>query len=149
MAYEKLQRAFEAGLFDPELCEVVTPPTDADIDAAAAASGLVFRAEHRALLRAWGGSDLHEIVIHAPAQVREVEGMIEFATDYSGSFFRYAPEESGAVYADDAQSGETIYLAASLPEFIDDFFLGGKGIDFYGEDWVEELKAYGLTASPS
>jgi hypothetical protein len=143
-AYEKLQRAFEAGLFDPDLCEVVPPPTDAQIAQAEAAAGFAFSEDHRALLRAWGGSDLHEIVIHAPAQVHMADGMVEFGADYTGSLFRYAPDEDGAVYADDAQSGETIYLCASLPEFINDFFLGGKGEDFYGEDWVSELKSLGL-----
>jgi hypothetical protein len=146
MAYEKLQRAVDAGLFDPELCEIVTPPTDAEIDAAEAVAGFTFSAEHRALLLAWGGSDLHEIVIHAPDRVHDAEGMIEFGADYSGSLFRY--DESGAVYADDAQSGEVLHLAASLPEFIDDFLLGAKGEDFYGEDWVRELDALGLLRPP-
>jgi hypothetical protein len=146
MAYEKLKRALEAGLFDPELCEIVAPPTEAEIDQAQADSGLTFSTDHRALLREWGGSDFHEILIHAPGQVREAEGMIEFAADYSGSLFRYDSE--GAVHADDAQSGETLYLCASLPEFINDFLLGAKGEDFYGEDWVAELRNLGLAGPP-
>ena len=144
MAYEKIQRAIDAGLFDPELCEIVPPPGDAEIAQAEAAAGFAFSEDHRALLRAWGGSDLHEILFHAPGQVRLADGMVEFGADYSGSLFRYAPEEENAIYADDAQSGETIYLCASLPEFIDEFFLGTKGEDFYGEDWVSELKALRL-----
>lgn len=143
MAYEKLRRAVDAGLFDPELCEIVPPPSEAEIAAAEAAAGFAFRPEHRALLLAWGGSDLHEIIIHSPERVRRVEeGMIEFAADYSGSLFRY--DDEGHVHAEDAQSGELLYLAVSLPEFIDGFLLGEKGEDFYGEDWVRELKALGL-----
>ncbi|HEY4374166.1 MAG TPA: hypothetical protein VGN52_19735 [Burkholderiales bacterium] len=141
MAYEKLRRAVDAGLFDPELCDIVPPPSQADV-AAAEAAGFAFSPEHRALLLAWGGSDLHEIVVYAPQRVRQVEDMTEFAADYSGSVFFY--DEAGHVHAEDAQSGELLYLAASLPEFIDDFLLGTKGEDFYGEDWVRELKALGL-----
>ena len=144
MSYEKIQRALDAGLFDPALCEIVTPPAEEEIDRAESALGVPLNSEHRALLRAWGGSDLHEIIIHGPAQVRLDAGMVEFAADYSGTLFRYDPNEGGAVYADDVQSGETIYLAPSVSVFINDFLLGAKGEDFYGEDWVRELKALGL-----
>ncbi|HEX4328372.1 MAG TPA: SMI1/KNR4 family protein [Burkholderiales bacterium] len=144
MSYEKLRRALDAGLFDPELCEIVPPPSEADIARAEQALGVAFSAEHRTLLLEWGGSDLHEIVIHAPDQVHVNEGLVEFAADYAGNLFHYAPDEGGAVYADDVQSGETIFLAASLPEFINELLLGAKGEDFYGEDWVRELKVLGL-----
>lgn len=143
MAYEKLRHALDAGLFDPELCDIVAPPTEGEISAAEAAAGFPFSADHRALLLAWGGSDLHEIVIHAAPEVHRAEqGMIEFAADYSGSLFLY--DDDGAVHAEDVQSGELLYLAPSIPAFIDDFLLGEKGEDFYGEDWVRELKALGL-----
>ncbi|MDB5807679.1 MAG: hypothetical protein JWN73_5001 [Betaproteobacteria bacterium] len=144
MAYEKLKRALDAGLFDPELCDIVAPPVEADIAHAEQALGVTFSPDHRALLLEWGGSDLHEIVIHAPGQVHVEDGLIEFAADYAGNLFHYAPDEEGAVYADDVQSGETIQLAASLPEFINEVLLGAKGEDFYGEDWVRELKALNL-----
>ena len=145
MTYEKLRRALDAGLFDPELCEIVAPPSEADIAHAEQSLGIAFSPEHRTLMLEWGGSDLHEIVIHAPDQVHMNEGLVEFAGDYAGSLFHYAPDEGGAVYADDVQSGETILLAASLPEFINEVLLGKKGEDFYGEDWVRELHALGLT----
>lgn len=147
MTYEKLKRALDAGLFDPELCDIVAPPVEADIARAEQSLGVTFSAEHRALLLEWGGSDLHEIVIHAPDQVHVEDGLIEFAADYAGSLFHYAPDEGGAVYADDVQSGETIHLAASLPEFINEVLLGAKGEDFYGEDWVRELRALGLVGT--
>jgi hypothetical protein len=144
VTYEKLRRALDAGLFDPELCEIVAPPSEADITRAEHALGITFSLEHRGLLLEWGGSDLHEIVIHAPDQVHVNQGLVEFAGDYAGNLFHYAPGEGGAVYADDVQRGETILLAASLPEFINEVLLGAKGEDFYGEDWVRELKVLGL-----
>lgn len=145
MTYEKLKRACDAGLFDPELCEIVAPPAEAELAQAEQELHLTFSADHRALMLEWGGSDLHEIVIHAPGQVHVNEdGMVEFASDYSGSLFLLAPEEDNAVYVEDAQSGETFRLAASLPEFINEVLLGEKGEDFYGEDWVRELRSLGL-----
>lgn len=144
MAYEKIRRAIDAGIFDPELCDIVAPPTSDQIAQAERALGLPLSEDHLELLRAWGGSDLHEILIHGPGQLHVADGLIEFAADYSGTRFKYAPDEDGAVYADDAQSGETLYLAPSVRAFIDDFLLGAKGEDFYGEDWVRELKARGL-----
>jgi hypothetical protein len=143
MAYEKIRRALDAGIFDPELCEIIAPPTDGEIARAEGALGVALPEELRALLRAWGGSDLHEILFHAPDNLRIADGQIEFAADYSGTRFM-ADAETGAVHADDAQSGETIYLAPSVAAFINDFLLGAKGEDFYGEDWVRELKARGL-----
>ena len=144
MAYEKLRRAFDAGLFDRELCEIAAPPAQEDIAHAEADLGLPISADLRDLLLAWGGSDLHEIRIHGPAELSVAGGLLVFATDYSGSLFMADPEDGGAVYADDAHSGETIYLAPSIGAFVDDFLLGAKGEDFYGEDWVRALKAHGL-----
>jgi hypothetical protein len=143
MAYEKIRRALDAGIFDSELCEIVTPPTDEQIAHAESTLGVALNDELRQLLRAWGGSDLHEILIHDPAQLRRADGLIEFAADYSGTRFM-ADTADGTVHADDAHSGEIIYLAPSVAAFIDDFLLGAKGEDFYGEDWVRELKAHGL-----
>ena len=143
MSYEKISRALDAGVFAADMCEIAKPPVEDDIFRVATALGVTFSEDHVELLRTWGGSDLHEIRIHAPTQLRLVDGLIEFADDYSGSAFKYDPDD-GAVYADDDASGETIYLAASVAEFINDFLLGAKGEDFYGEDWVRELKARGL-----
>jgi len=144
MAYEKLRRAFDAGLFDRELCEIAAPPTREQIEPAEIDLGLPISEDLRELLLVWGGSDLHEIRVHSPAELGVVGGLIAFATDYSGSLFMTDPEDGGAVYADDAHSGETIYLAPTVSAFIDDFLLGAKGEDFYGEDWVRALKAHGL-----
>jgi len=144
MAYDKLRRAFDAGLFDRELCEIAAPPTQQEIDDAESDLGLPISDELRQLLLAWGGSDLHEIRIHSAAELSVIGGLIAFATDYSGSLFMTDPEDGGAVYADDAHSGETIYLAPSVSAFVDDFLLGPKGEDFYGEDWVRALRENGL-----
>ncbi len=143
MGYEKISRALDAGVFAADMCEIARPPAGDEIARAAAELDVNFSEDHTELLRTWGGSDLHEIRIHAPAQLRVVDGLIEFADDYSGSVFKYDPDD-GAVYADDDVSGETIYLAASVAEFINEFLLGVRGEDFYGEDWVRELKARGL-----
>lgn len=143
MSYEKISRALDAGVFAADLCELAKPPAEDEIARAAAELGVKLSPDHLELLRAWGGSDLHEIRIHAPAQLRVGAGLVEFADDYSGSVFKYDPED-GAVYADDDVSGETIYLAASVAGFINEFLLGAQGEDFYGEDWVRELRARGL-----
>lgn len=143
MAYEKIRRALDAGLFDAELCALATPPAPREVERAERALGLPLGVELRELLIAWGGSDLHEISIHGPDRLRVQDGLIEFAGDYSGTRFMLDPAD-GAVHADDAHSGETICLAPSVAGFINDFLLGAKGEDFYGEDWVRALKAHGI-----
>jgi len=144
VSYAKISQALDTGVFAADLCEIATPPSSAEIDRAAVALAVKLRDDHLDLLRTWGGSDLHEIRIHGAAQLRvDDAGLIEFADDYSGSVFKYDPQD-GAVYAIEAASGETLYLAASVAEFINEFLLGPKGEDFYGEDWVRELKARGL-----
>ena len=140
--YEKMQDAFKTGLFTEGLCEVVAPPTISQIDDFCQIEGIYLSPEHRALLLEWGGSNLDEIRIHGIDQVSSDGGFVEFANDYNGSVFKYTA--SGAVFVESTDGGETRQLAGSVEEFINDVLLGEKGSDFYGQDWVKELRIHGL-----
>ena len=124
------------------MCKVVTPPSAEQIERYYKSSGLILSPDHKALLEQWGGSNLDEIRIRSLEKIEVENFNIEFADDYNGFIYQY--NKVGEVFADDTDGGEIIKLANSIEEFINEVFLGLKGEDFYGKEWVSELKDHGL-----
>ena len=142
MSYEKLNRAIESGLFCREMCEIVTPPSLAEISRFANSLGIKLSEEHIELLAQWGGSNLDEIRINGLDQVVFDNSYIEFASDYNGIKYKYGV--NGAVVAIDTDGGQLTQLAASVSDFINNILLGEAGQPFYGADWVSELIEHGI-----
>lgn len=140
--YEKLKQAIESGVFSEDLCDIARPPSLHQFDEFCKTASLKPSSEHKELILEWGGSNLDEIRIHGLHQVSSDGDFIEFADDYNGYIFKYS--SSGAVFAVSTDGGEIRQLAGSVEEFINDVLLGEKGSDFYGQDWVEELREHGL-----
>lgn len=140
--YEKLRKAINSGLFAEGLCEVVIPPSRAQTDEFCNVQGFRLSNEHRALLMEWGGSNLDEIRIHGLDQVSYSGGFVEFANDYNGYIFKY--NEYGEVFAEATDGGDMRRLAESVDEFLNEVLMGEKGGDFYGQEWLQELRKHGL-----
>lgn len=140
--YEKLRQAINSGLFAEDLCEVVAPPSRVQLDEFCKIQGFRLSDEHRALLMEWGGSNLDEIRIHGLDQVSYSEGFVEFANDYNGYIFKY--DEGGEVFAESTDGGDIRRLAESVDEFLNEVLMGEKGGDFYGQEWLQELREHGL-----
>ena len=138
--YEKLQRAIDSGLFSASSIRVVPPPTSDEIAARATQLLLPLRPEHIQLLLEWGGSNLDEIrELH---KVRCDGAFVEFANDYKGFIYKY--DRTGAVYSEDTDGGLNTLVALSIPEFINEVFLGERCVPFYGNDWLAELRKHKL-----
>lgn len=140
--YEKLKLAIDSGLFSAGLTEVVPPPTSDEIVAKANQLPVPLRPEHVQLLLEWGGSNLDEIRINGLHQVICNGALVEFANDYNGFIYRY--DQTGAVFSEDTDGGLIEEVASSIPEFINEVFLGERCVPFYGVDWLEELRKHKL-----
>ena len=142
MSYEKIELAIKSGLLSEDMCEIVIPPTRGEINEFQNKTGHILSEGHFELLLKWGGSNLDEIRINSLKNTVCANGYIEFANDYNGFIYKY--NSTGKVCVEDTDGGEVTPLAASVSEFINDIFLGELGIEFYGQDWVAELKVHGL-----
>ncbi|MFZ3320756.1 MAG: SMI1/KNR4 family protein [Usitatibacter sp.] len=114
-------------------------------------------AQHRDLLMTWNGLDLDVIrIFGVPPVVKgiydllewqelvpEGEGNIAFGGDPSG--FLYFESKSGSVLSSDHDGGETKVVASCINEFIDEVVFGARGDSFLGEEWLNELRALGLS----
>jgi hypothetical protein len=140
MRFPKIQRALDAGLFMPELCKLPERPAPSDVDSLGASLRTLFSDDHRDLLLEWGGAHLDEIRIKAVEDVRVANDRVVFADDYNG--FVYLYDASGVVFREDTDGGEIRRVAGSIREFIDDVFLGTKGVELYGEEWLDELRKH-------
>lgn len=142
MSYEKINKAIESGLFSREMCEIVKPPSLDEISKFSSSTGIQLNNEHIDLLVKWGGSNLDEIRINGLEEVVYENTYTEFANDYNGFIYKYGID--GAVFVEDTDGGEITKLAPSISEFINNILLGEHGELFYGEEWVAELREYGI-----
>ena len=140
--YEKLRRAIDSGLFKAGLTEIVPPPTSGEIAARANQLPSPLHPEHIQLLLEWGGSNLDEIRINGLHKVRCDGAFVEFASDYNGFIYKY--DRTGAVYSEDTDGGLNQQVALSIPEFINEVFLGERCVPHYGHDWLAELRKHKL-----
>ncbi len=142
MKYAKIQKAIDSGLLSSYMCKIVSPPTKDDVVGFASEKSITLNEDHIQLLIEWGGSDLDEIRINNLQNVKTEGNLIFFANDYNGYLFAY--DTSGNVYATDTDGGKKSKLVNSIYDFINDFLFGEEGIEFYGGDWVSELKQHAL-----
>jgi hypothetical protein len=143
MSYEKIQLAIDTSQLSKDMCEIVEPPKQEEIQHASEKLKIALSKDHVDLLTEWGGSILDEIRINSLEKVLySEEGYIEFANDYNGFIYKY--DKNGHVFSEDTDGGEVKQLANSVSEFINDFFLGEKGKEYYGDDWVNDLKKNNL-----
>lgn len=140
--YSRINKALDSGLLKSALCEVVEPPQRDEIEAISTRLPFALSRDHAELLAEWGGSSLDEIRILSAKEVSEVSEMILFAADYNGYQFAYGKD--GEVFAVDTDGDAVTRLSSSVSEFINRFFLGEDGVEFYGKEWLEELRAHGL-----
>ena len=142
MKFQKIKLAIESSLFNTEMIRLKTPPSLSEIQKHSKSLAFPLIHEHVELLQEWGGSRLDEIRINSLDRV-ECDGQyITFANDYNGYIFKY--DHLGNVYAEDTDGGNIIRLADSIVDFIDNVFLGEKCVDFYGVEWLEDLKKHNL-----
>ena len=143
MKYEKLKLALDAGQLSKEMCNLVTPPSQEEITKLSNTLEISLSDDHKELLAEWGGSNLDEIRINSIERILESsKNFVEFANDYNGFVFKY--DENGQVYSEDTDGGEIKNIADSVSDFINKFFLGIQGQEFYGDDWIDELKKNNL-----
>ena len=142
MVYSRVQQALDSGLLKRQLCEIVSPPTKLEIESIASRLPFSLAKSHIELLLEWGGSLLDQIRIHSLENIKQGNEMLLFASDYDGYQFVY--DRDGAVFSIDTDGGSIEKLAPSVSIFINQFFLGKEGVNFYGENWVEELRKYGF-----
>lgn len=140
--YEKLRIAIDSGLFKRSLIKVVSPPSAEAIRVRANSLPLPLHPEHVQLLLEWGGSNLDEIRIDGLERVDCDEAFVRFANDYNGFVYKY--DHTGAVFSEDTDGGLIEKMAESIPEFINEVFLGERCVPFYGEDWLDELRKHKL-----
>ena len=138
MHFPKIQRALDSGLFVPAMCELPTPPKEDEVRRLQEAFGGRLTSDHVCLLLEWGGANLDEIRIAGIEGVRFTDDRVVFADDSNGFVFHY--DRSGAVFSEDTDGGKISRLADSLRELVDDVFLGPKSAEFYGEEWLDELR---------
>ncbi|MDX2109040.1 MAG: SMI1/KNR4 family protein [Verrucomicrobiota bacterium] len=122
------------------MCELPVPPKEEDVRRLQEAFGGRLTDDHVSLLLEWGGAHLDEMRIAGAKEVRFADDRVVFADDYDGFIFQY--DRHGAVFCEDTDGGKISRLADSLREFVDDVFLGPKSAEFYGEDWLDELRKY-------
>lgn len=142
MKFEKIKLAIETGLFNNDLCSLVTPPSMTEIINHSKSFPFPLSEEHIELLQQWGGSGLDEIRINSLERVECEDGFIAFANDYNGYIFKY--NQLGHVYVEDSDGGDVKQLADSIADFIHNVFLGENCVDFYGVDWLDDLKKHKL-----
>jgi hypothetical protein len=142
MNFAKLERALSSSLFRPAMCEIIPPPNAAQIQEISNRMPFALAGDHVELLSRYGGSILDEIRIEGALDIREIEKLISFANDYSG--YRFAYNGSGEVFALDSDGGKMTRLSGSIDEFFNEFLLGTKGVEFYGQDWLSKLRSYGV-----
>lgn len=142
MKFEKIKRAIDSGLFIKDMCSIELPPSMSDIQKHSKSLPFPLSSAHIALLQEWGGSGLDEIRINPLDRVKSDGSYITFANDYNGFVFKY--NRLGNVYAQDTDGGDVSQLADSIEDFINNVFLGDKCVEFYGVEWLEDLKKHNL-----
>ncbi len=78
----------------------------------------------------------------SPEQIK-LNGLILFASDYSG--FQFGYDTKGKVSQIDSDGGETKIVSESIDDFINNCLLGAEGETIFGSDWLNQLEEYGLT----
>ena len=140
--YSKIQFAIDKGVLCKDLCNIVVPPSELDIENYLSFHSISLSSPHCDLLLEWGGSNLDEIRILSLEYIEVRDSKVVFANNYNGFSFSY--DSIGRVYSEDHDGGESEFLSSSVDEFINEFVFGEKGKDFYGEDWIQELKNNGI-----
>ena len=142
MKFEKINIAIVSGLFNKDMCRLVTPPSISEIENHSKSLPFPLSEDHIDLLKQWGGSSLDEIRINSLERVEFENGFISFANNYNGFIFKY--DRLGNVYLEDTDGGDVKQLAVSIVDFIDNVFLGKNCVKLYGDEWLDELKSHKL-----
>jgi len=113
---------------------------------------------HQNLLTHWNGIDLEVIRffgcgigVHGIRRLSNcqvdfdfgIEGMLVIGSDPSG--FMYIEGDDGRIYSADNDGGKFKTLASDLDDLVDRYIFGEHAADFAGDDWLDEVRASGLS----
>lgn len=157
-ATDVIDRVLAADLLIPEMIALPGGVGDAAITREEAQLPRALSAEHRSVLKRWNGVNLDVLRIHGCEGTNEaaigslarrqldlvdqVGGAIAFASDPAG--FVYVESDDGTVYSIDSDGGAVETLASSIGDFLERVVFGPDAAQFYGDDWLGELRDAGL-----